>query len=394
MLLYINGMLPIVLIPGFSGSILTRKSQPTKRVLHKDVIDNVWLNVQPFSTARMRRWKKDMYYTIRRDEYGVIQGFKDYDSDIQPYEIGGTRGVRNLVPEFELLHSGYQQNLDSLFHYKYFNALCEHLEGYGWRENYNLYGFPYDFRLILDPKVRLSTYNHLTTILKKAKMRTGKKSVVVAHSLGGLLMLWYLVEHCRSDWVKEHIHSIISVNVPYGGSPFTLKVCTSGSYFIPMYQDTFKEELMRNSGIIMCFPNHYGFGIKDPLYEVDNGLAITMEEYRRVSLLPFELWTRYIPDMLNLIHLRSKEFQIPVYGFIGKNKETDGRYKSKGLEQTPYETINVLGDGVVPSSSLESIIDIYSKVEISSEPFMLHADILKEPWFHNAVHMLAIDTKI
>lgn len=387
-------MLPIVLIPGFSGSILTKRTQPTKRVLHKDVIDNVWLNVQPFSTARMRRWKKDMYYGIHRDTYGVIQGFKDYDPEIKPYKIGTTQGVRNLVPEFELLHSTYQTSLDTLFNYKYFDALCQHLEGYGWKEEETLYGVPYDFRLLLDPKLRLETYGNLTSVLKKAKARTQKKAVVVAHSLGGLLLLWYLVEHCRSDWAKDHIHSIVSVNVPYGGSPFTLKVCTSGSYFIPMYQETFKEELMRNSGVIMCFPNHYGFSPKETLYSIDNGSAITLKEYRKVPLVSFELWTRYLPDLLNLIHLRSKEFHIPVHAFIGKNKETDGSYKSKGLEMAPYETVCVPGDGVVPTSSLESITEIYKRVETTSEPFMLHADILKEPWFHNAVQMLAIDTNL
>lgn len=119
-----------------------------------------------------------MYYSVRRDPYGVIQGFKDYDPDIKPYKIGTTQGVRNLVPEFELLHSTYQTSLDALFNYKYFDALCSHLEGYGWKENETLYGIPYDFRLLLDPKIRLDTYRHITSILKKAKARTKRRPLL------------------------------------------------------------------------------------------------------------------------------------------------------------------------------------------------------------------------
>lgn len=386
-------MHPIILIPGFSASILTNKTTPTKQVLHRNVIDNRWLNVQPFSNARMRQWKKDMYYTVDRDVNGIIKGFKDYPLDIQPYRIGSTKGVRNLVPEFDLLHSNYQNTLDKLFHYKYFNSLCNHLEYNGWVDEKNLLGLPYDFRLMLDPVIRNNIYKDITKLLIKAKQKTKRPAVIVAHSLGGLLILLYLVENCDVHWAKEFIHSIVSVNVPYGGSPFTLKVVTSGSYYLPMFQEAFKEELMRNSGIIMCLPNEFGFSKKDVFYTTDDNRDITINNYNKINTLPFELWSTFMPQMIKNIRERSKEFNIPIHAIMGKDQMTELAYQSKSLDMLPYFTKYTDGDSTVPHQSLYAINDIYKKDNIItySNSQMEHAGILKEKWFHEMVRDIAID---
>lgn len=386
-------MHPILLIPGFSASILTNKNTPMKRVLNRNVIDNRWLNVQPFSNARMRQWKKDMYYTINRDAYGIIQGFKDYHLDIEPYRIGSTVGIKNLVPEFDLLHLNYQNTLDKLFNYKYFDSLCSHLEHNGWIDEYNLLGLPYDFRLMLDPYIRNNIYKDITKILIKAKKKTRKSSVIVAHSLGGLLILLYLVEHCDINWAKEFIHSIISVNVPYGGSPFTLKVVTSGSYYLPMFQESFKEELMRNSGIIMCLPNEFGFNKNEKFYITDDNKEITINNYNKIDTIPFELWNTFMPKIIKNIKERSKDFTIPIHAIIGTDFLTEFSYQSKGLDINPYFTNYTKGDSTVPTESLYAINDIYNKnyISIYNNSLMEHAGILKEKWFHEIVQYIAID---
>ena len=98
-------MKPIVIIPGFGGSVLVHKAHKHRTIFGQQVIDNRWMNIAPFSKSNMEKWKRDMYVELKRgvSSHHVI-GFKNYDTNLCVYDSIGTNGIINIVPMESYTH--------------------------------------------------------------------------------------------------------------------------------------------------------------------------------------------------------------------------------------------------------------------------------------------------
>ena len=50
-------MKPVIIVPGLGGSLLINKKTPTKIIFNKEVINNRWININPFSQQYISKWK-------------------------------------------------------------------------------------------------------------------------------------------------------------------------------------------------------------------------------------------------------------------------------------------------------------------------------------------------
>lgn len=403
---------PIVILPGIGGSILIKRGQEYKTVFGQSVLDNRWMNITPFAKGSLDRWRRDMRVDIVRAESGAsgyrkVVGFANYDADIEPYDMGGIGGITNIVPEFSLLAPSYSDFLHRQFHFRYFGTLCDRLTqggaggagGAGFEPKKNLFGLPYDARRLLDPVYRGEYFREIQeTIEIAAGAGTAKKPVmVVAHSMGGVLLKWFLTDFVSPDWIQRHIGRLMIVNAPFGGTTMALRVIISGEYYVPMFHQEFKMALQKMAGILMCLPNGHAYSPEEPLVKMDTpARVLRLQDFMTPvsGLFPsdslqeaFDIWRDmylpYLPTIMKPLDVK----EIPCDLIMGSQQPTVKKIKIRREGELPYYTRYEYGDGQVPIRSLALAQDIFrgSHVRPLEIPGANHIDVLSHPLFLDAV---------
>lgn len=369
---------PIIILPGLSGSILVNTKAPKKVMFGKKIVDNRWLNIHPYSINYMKRWKNDMKCDFKMIDSKIV-GYKNINHDIQPYDVFGIDGIQHVVGDFDLLTKPYQDALNNIFNYKYFYDLNKLLIDKGYIPGDTLIGFPWDFRLILDPLIRNHVFSLLYNKIETTVNEKGKKVILFGHSLGGVLIKWFLDGYAYSEWYEDHIERVILVNVPFGGTPAAVKALFIGDYFVPYFNQFFVEELRHNSGIVMGLPNHLAYNVNDVYwYSDDTKKSITMKDYSKISQdnMGFKLWEDLYK---NYLYTLEKKNYLPTTIINSIGIETPTSFWSKSIKETPYKVINEDGDGVVPTRSLNVALELFPNYKLMLLPKTNHTQAISHP---------------
>lgn len=369
---------PVLIIPGLGGSLLVNVKKPTKTIFKKEVLYNRWLNLHPYSPSYMMQWKEDMQCELKLQNR-VVVGYKNYNPDIQPYDLYGINGIQNLVGDFELLNKGYQDTFENMFHYRYFYKVNGALLSKGYTPREDLIGFPWDFRLILDPIIRLRTFALLHHKISEVVKHQGEKITIVTHSIGGIFFKWFLEEYTTEEWVHSHIERLVLANAPFGGTPSTIKAVLVGEYYLPFLNKLFVDELRFNSSIIMSLPNPIAYHTNEIFWKTDKE-NINIHQYRNHmdENISFQLWNDLYKSYLQII---AKPNSIPTTIFKSIGIETPSKFYSKTLTDVPYKVEYTDGDGTVPSTSLSTAANIFPNHTIVSLKHVGHSDVISHPLF-------------
>lgn len=350
-------MKPVVLIPGIGGSILVNKNAPTRKVLGRDVLHNRWLNIYPYIPKSIEHWKYDMgCEVIRNREGGNIMGVKPLNSDIDVYDIGGTKGMKDVLPEFLLLPQVGQNVMQGLFQFRYFHDVCEVLYEAGYRDHQNLFGIPYDFRLILDPTYRIGLFQKFKEYIETP----GVPVVVFAHSLGAVLLKWFLSSHVTREWMNAHIYEIILISPPFGGSAASMKTVMFGDFYVQAFHKLYKDELQVNTGVVMCLPNvNGGWGSDVPIVSVGDEDGIRIGDYERLAGLghvSFEIWRDLYRPHMDVIRA---PVYVPTTVFNAEGRDTALWYRTRSIDEYPHEEVCGRGDGIIQPLGREWYANVF-----------------------------------
>ena len=342
------------------------------------------MNITPLAKESIQRWKQDMQIDVIKKE-GKIIGFYNYDKDIYPHDIKGIEGITNIVPEFDLLAGYYQDILHRHFQFRYFGTLCDYMKSHGYESKEHLFGLPYDPRLILDPLYRLHYFQTMKETIEESihKNKTHQKPIVVAHSLGGVLLKWFLTDYVSETWIDQHIQKIYILNSPFGGTSMALRVILSGEYYVPMFHQEFKDPLQKMSGIIMCLPNEHAYHPSEALVKIDEvERVLRVADFENDGNVAFEIWRDLYKPHLETI-LKPLRLNIPCDIVIGTNKETIQKFKIRKEGELPYYSKFEFGDGQVPKRSLDIAKKIFigQNVECHEIIDSNHIDIISHPIF-------------
>ena len=379
---------PVLLIPGIGGSILVKPGEERMQIFGHKLLHNRWLNIYPMSRQMMDMWKEDMNIPLLRNDAGNVIGYDLKYNQLKPYDVGGIRGVCNVVPEFELLPKMYQDIFQEHFSHEYFSPICKELESGGHTVHRDLFGFPYDFRLLLDPIVREETMMLLKSIIDIAYATNSERRVViVTHSLGGLLLHWFLTCFVDAAWANKYIDSIVGLNVPFGGSSAALKTTLYGEYYLPFLRHMFMDGLQTNSGVIMCLPNLMSYKRDDVLIQDNTGRTITIDQYDDSNEPGLQIWKELYQPWQKALGMKSL---VKYYGLLSCGSGTGVSYHTKHLKMYPDRTIKTEdGDGYVSQSSMEVYKVLYpSHVNIKVHG-VGHSQILADKRITNFVAKLA-----
>lgn len=342
------------MIPGIGGSILVKKGQEYKQILNQKLVDNRWINIYPYNPLSVNQWKQDMGLKVVRNRDTEVVRVLPQNPNIVPMDIGGTLGVKDVVSEFTFLNKQTQNKLEMAFQYRYFHTLCAYLHRHGYKDHHNLFGVPYDFRLVLDPVYRHTFFDNIKSMIETAYERQGgTKIVLVGHSLGAVLAKWFFTTHVSQDWIDAHIHQFICVSAPFGGAMFALRAVVSGDYYVPLFHKVYKDEIQKNTGIIMCLPNRLSYDMDAPLLDIrKDERIIRLENYHDVAregLVSFQIWRDlYEPHLLTI----ESKVSVPTHVVCCVDKSAPSTYYTENLDSYPSHCDHVHGDGVVDVRSL------------------------------------------
>lgn len=369
---------PVILIPGLGASILINKKHPYNNYFGKKILSNRWVNLYPMSSKYMERWKQDMYMEFKRDSNQKIIGY-DLNPDIQPYDVYGIQGIQNLVHEFDQLTEPYKQMLQHTFHYQYMYDLNTMLQSMDYSPKKNLIGMPYDFRSILDPSLRTNYFKDLKHTIETKYYQYRKKVVLISHSLGGILLKWFLTEHVDERFTDTYIDQIIIVNSPFGGTPNAVKACMLGEFYVPFMQSLFASFTGKVSGIIMSLPNPLCYKSSDIFIHMDESNPITLDSIYKRSHSSFEAWNDLYRPYLSII---SKPLNIPTHIILSTDNQTAKSFYIKNKSNSPYKIeYDMNGDGLIPSKSLHYATKLFYNYTMLHIPKSDHVGILSHPLF-------------
>ena len=157
--------------------------------------------------------------------------------------------------------------------FDYSGGLINEFESQGYTEgtgsNDTLFTFPYDWRYGASGKYADGTTNAdlLAKKIQDILTQTGAEKVdVVAHSLGGLIVKQYAMEHPADN----HIGKAVFVGVPNTGAPFALKVLLQGDSFgIPFLSQDEMKKVAENLPVSYdLFPSQQYFDTKGSFVKV------------------------------------------------------------------------------------------------------------------------------
>ncbi len=133
-----------------------------------------------------------------------------------------------MATDSEVYKNDIIKNPDGLFNYT--SDLINEFKNQGYVEGESLFTFPYDWRYGVSGKYSDGKTNVdlLATRIQDVLQQTGADKVdVVAHSLGGLIVKEYAMNHM----LDNHIGKAVFVGVPNTGAPKAVKVLLEGDNF-------------------------------------------------------------------------------------------------------------------------------------------------------------------
>jgi pimeloyl-ACP methyl ester carboxylesterase len=355
-------MRPIVLVPGFGGSKLVRKGDTNSRnrVFSFDILD--------------KRWKNDFHYTFDK-----VNGLKISDT-IEPYRFGSTDGVVDLCDDCArldriLVKVTNKEFFNDMFGYKYMSDMTRHLsDRHGYKSEIDMFAAPYDFRTVMMDERYM---NDLKMLIEKAVDDNGEPSVVIAHSIGCLLVTLMLVRHTTYQWRKKHVNKFVSICGPYGGCSVPASALIFGHPLVSKITSHFDEMLQCCSGLALSLPNYLAYGLETPVFydhRQKKSYNIFMKRQLFSDSMNHLLYTYIDPCIDSLQENVGVDTKI----LYANGKDTPLTYIIHADERV--ETSTVSGDGVVPSTSLMlHHMYKYSNYTYYDIPNTDHTRILQDP---------------
>lgn len=285
---------PVFLIPGLGGSGLedTVSRPPGYRNSIKPEYDmfcvaqqrsreTLWVNLQAAMIGPPKFCWMDRIKTIwnmATKKLTNTPGVKSYtNGGIIDGKYKGCAGIRYL---------SYMPILGGMPTSDYFNTIITTLTAIGYTDGVNLFGLPYDFRLILDADVQAQYFHDLKLKIEQVRLATGQSVVLVGHSLGCVLTNLFL-SYQSPEWKSHCIDCFVSIAGPYGGSPKALRTVVAGeTEGIPLENVRDMQLIEQNfSGILWMLPMPEVFDGTAPL-TADGVTASRIPELLRSLKMP------------------------------------------------------------------------------------------------------------
>ena len=384
-------MKPIVIIPGFAGSRLCIKRPTSNKTNITKTPKNDFINLNIFDNAWQRQFELDIdHHSYRMD---IID-------NIDVHDFGGVDGIRNLCDDCLAIDDFIRKidaskTIEKTYNYKYFDALISHLVSqHGYESRSDMFGAPYDFRKIGIVEYVEKYVDRMKDLLETSYAKNnGKRTVLLAHSIGGLVAYIILTEFMSQSWKNRYIDRFISVSAPYGGCSIAMKTCLSGYPQLSFLKNKYLNVISQSTGMTLAYPNLFGYSKSEILLA---GMSANDGEFDVSNFqeaLPEKMRHIWLDNTMDFIPSYVKNTGVPTTIITASlTSPTDHAYIYQDLSntanQTPIITRYTNGDSLIPKRSLTvhqrhaSDFPNYNFMQLSG---VEHTSILNDRRFHDIV---------
>ncbi|KAA6383156.1 MAG: putative group XV phospholipase A2 [Streblomastix strix] len=225
-----NSVNPVILVPGLGGSRLDFKSKSSSSSKY----DTLWLAL--WDSAFHTSWIKNVSVIFNSSSN---QFQSQPDLDVRPVDFGGVDGISIIAPALPIpSESGY------------YDKLVSSLKKAGYTVGQNLFGIPFDFR-IMNPQqlVKSGVYEQVKRIVEKAYIMNGNKRVhFIGHSEGCSFVHNLLIDYINdTSWNDKYISSLNLVSPVFGGAVTALAFATGPKkWVVPWLSGDKTYEMVKN----------------------------------------------------------------------------------------------------------------------------------------------------
>ncbi|KAK2146492.1 hypothetical protein LSH36_605g03014 [Paralvinella palmiformis] len=265
---------PVIIIPGHGGNQILMKVDRREPIVPGCVTSSDgwtlgWLDLWKFLPQNLNCWAEHnkLSYDEKSGEYHKMEGVK--------YRIpdwGGVKSIEYLDPSVTAYLLG---NIGS-----YFVPVIRKLEYWGYEAGKNIRAAPYDFRY--SPVSMPNFYDPLRRLVEDTYKKNGNTRVaLLAHSMGGLLA-HYFVQKQSPQWRKKYIHSLITLNTPWGGVVDMLEAMVSGyTWALDLHPNTFRIMQRTCEAGVFLLPTEYSWD-PDATILSSGGENYTVKDYDKL----------------------------------------------------------------------------------------------------------------
>ncbi len=341
---------PIVLVPGFCGSklIMCNKRPNVKQKPRA----NDFINLNIFD----KQW--DGEFVLKFDPKTGRPLLQD---NIETLDFGGVEGIRNLCESCLLIDNVLEKfktetSIDNVYNYRYFDSFISRLESaYGYKSRFDLFGAPYDFRKIGVREYMEHYFKRFQGLLEQSYEIHRRGALVLAHSIGALIIYVFLCEYMSPAWKSKYIDRFISVSAPFGGCSVSLKTCLSGYPRLMLLKDRYFPVMHTSTGISLAFPNLYGYN-DDHLLLLDRSASAKFHVTDFMDALPDHMRKVWESNGRDLVPVFMKNTGVATSIITASEKDAELMYLYETLDKTENVEPQIIaygpGDMLIPSQSL------------------------------------------
>lgn len=355
---------PVILVPGFAGSKLVVKTAPVK----SKPVANEFINLNVFD----KRWDNEFALKIDKPT-----GRVDLCDNIDVVDFGGVEGIRNLCNNCEFIDNVLgkitrEKMMEKMYNYRYYDSFISNMELLrGYKSGVDLYGAPYDFRKVGVREYMEGYLERFKMLCERSREEHGRAALVVAHSLGALIIYILLAEYTSDAWKLRHIDRFVSVSAPFGGCSISLKTCLSGYPKLMLLKDRYLPIMQTSTGIALAFPNTIGYGgSKTLLWDKTSSAKFGVTDFK--DALPQHMRNLWESNTRDLVPSFIKNTGVPTSIVTASNDYAEVTYVYKSLDKTenvePEMTGYTKGDMLIPHDSLR----VHEKMRLQFPNYSFH----------------------
>ncbi|EFA76881.1 hypothetical protein PPL_09633 [Heterostelium album PN500] len=334
---------PMVLVPGIAGSGLEGRFNKTRSPAWycKKNVDwhRVWLSVAQIAVQECWFDNLAVFYDTNTQTYSNTEGV-----ELQTIEFGGIKGVSYL---------DYIGNLPISLTNVY-GDLIKFFEDLGYVAGKNIRGAPYDWRVSIKQLEKDGYFRQMKSLIENTyDINSKQKVVLISHSMGGMISLYFL-NTVSQAWRDKYIDTFIPIAAPWSGSPKAIRTLISGDNLgIPLVSgDRVQNFAKESGGIIQLVPDPLVWS-KETVFVSTPYKNFTIAQTSSLfSTIGLPITSKIYDGIQSVIS--GLKPHVPTHCIYGYGVPTEIYYKyNKGFGDQPIIFETDLGDGTVPLSSLK-----------------------------------------
>ena len=288
-----------------------------------------------------------------------------------------------------------------------FNSILKYFISKGYKLDHDLISYSYDWRFVpfdILSKKETDIWYHLKQNIESSVKAQRKKATLIGISTGGTIGYYFLTQICDQQWKNQYLDKIIFISPIITGVPLAFQLLSSKS--ISFLNDFQSYDL---PAFLESLPILYSL-LPNPIFYENRTLVINEFELNcTASYLPTLLKKEIIKkenwpilekalEFHNSINFNKKNIiGLPTYIIYNSGIRTPLLLKYGPKYKSPKILKSVSGDGIVPSSILEKLLNNQYETQLTfidlyrDHPHFGHVALPSNPYVLNLVYNLSFN---